>query len=84
MSDANEKLKALISHIHRCVELNENKRVSRKAMAARVGINYRTYTEYLRGVNSPLSMKALLNLLGMLEEQQLTDVIRKWCREDPL
>lgn len=82
--DDNEKLKDLIARVHLYVELNEGGRVSRKAMATRLGVQYRTYTEYRRGVNSPLSMKVILNFLSMLKEEQLSDVMSMWRSKDAL
>ncbi len=47
-------------------------------MAARVGVGYRTYLEYQRGTNAPLAMKALLNLLALLDDQEIVRVVREW------
>ena len=71
-------LKDLLVHVHQLVEANERKRITQPVMAQRIGVSSRTYIEYQRGVNSPLAMKALLNLLGMLEDQQICMVVREW------
>ena len=47
-------------------------------MAGRVGVGYRTYMEYQRGTNAPLAMKAMLNLLALLEDQEIVRVVREW------
>lgn len=47
-------------------------------VAKAIGIKHRTYVEYLRGVNKPLGMIALLNLLSQLPERDLVDLINEW------
>lgn len=72
------QLKELIRGAHSLVEAKEKKRVTQKEMAGRVGVGYRAYMEYQRGKNAPLAMKALLNLLAMLDEQEVVSVVREW------
>lgn len=47
-------------------------------MAGRVGVGYRTYMEYQRGSSAPLGMKAVLNLLSLLDGQEIVRVVREW------
>lgn len=72
------QLKKFIRGAHSLVEAKEKKRITQVEMAERVGVRNRTYTEYLRGVNAPLAMKALLNLLAMLDEEEVVKVVREW------
>ncbi len=72
------ELKELIRGAHFLVEAREKKRVTQQDMAERVGVGYRTYLEYQRGTNAPLAMKALLNLLAMLDDQEIVRVVREW------
>jgi transcriptional regulator with XRE-family HTH domain len=72
------ELKELIRGAHSLIEAREKKRVTQKEMARRIGVGYRTYMEYQRGTNAPLAMKALLNLLAMLEDQEIVRVVREW------
>jgi putative transcriptional regulator len=72
------QLKKFIRGTHSLVEAKEKKRITQVEMAERVGVRYRTYAEYLRGVNAPLAMKALLNLLAMLDEEEVVKVVREW------
>lgn len=72
------QLKKLIRGAHSLVEAKEKKRITQVEMAERVGVGYRTYTEYQRGKNAPLAMKALLNLLAMLDEEEVVKVVREW------
>lgn len=47
-------------------------------MAHRIGVGHRTYLEYQRGTNAPLAMKALLNLLNLLDNDEIVKVVREW------
>jgi len=72
------ELKELIRGAHALVEAREKKRITQEDMAGRVGVGYRTYLEYQRGTNAPLAMKALLNLLVLLDDQEIVRVVREW------
>jgi transcriptional regulator with XRE-family HTH domain len=72
------ELKELISGAHHLVEAREKKRITQTDMAQRIGVGYRTYLEYQRGTNAPLAMKALLNLLNMLDDNEIVKVVREW------
>lgn len=72
-------LKDLISQAHHLIEAKEKKkRITQRQMAQRVGVAHRTYLEYQRGTNAPLAMKALLNLLNMLDDGEIVKVVRAW------
>ena len=45
---------------------------------SRLGISARTYLEYLRGTNSPVGMRVVLDLLCMLDDQSAIQVIQHW------
>lgn len=72
------ELKELIRGAHSLVEAREKKSITQLEMAERIGVGYRTYLEYQRGTNAPLAMKALLNLLVMLDDQEVVRVVREW------
>lgn len=72
------ELKEFIRGAHALIEAREKKRVTQEDMAGRIGVGYRTYMEYQRGTNAPLAMKALLNLLSLLDDQEIVRVIREW------
>jgi putative transcriptional regulator len=71
-------LSGLLREIHHRIEAKERSRISQSAMAERLGISSRTYLEYLRGTNSPIGMKAVLDLLCMLDDQELNQIIQHW------
>ncbi|MGK8195166.1 helix-turn-helix domain-containing protein [Burkholderia cepacia] len=72
------ELKDLISGAHHLVEAKEKARITQTDMAQRIGVGYRTYLEYQRGTNAPLAMKALLNLLNLLDDAEIVRVVREW------
>lgn len=72
------ELKELIRGAHFLVEAKEKGRITQEDMARRIGVGYRTYLEYQRGTNAPLAMKALLNLLNLLRDDEIVRVVREW------
>ncbi|ROH87314.1 XRE family transcriptional regulator [Pseudomethylobacillus aquaticus] len=72
------ELKDLIRGTHHLIEAKEKKRITQVDMAHRIGVGHRTYLEYQRGTNAPLAMKALLNLLNLLENDEIVKVVREW------
>jgi len=72
------ELKILLAKIHKYIEIKEDSDISRERMALRIGVKPRTYTEYRRGTNQPLAMKALLNLLVELTDDEIIKVVRSW------
>lgn len=72
------ELKELISGAHHLIEAKEKRRITQVEMAQRVGVGHRTYLEYQRGTNAPLAMKALLNLLSLLDDDEIVKVVREW------
>ena len=72
------ELNTLINKIHKLIEAKEIKTISQPTMAKRIGVSSRTYTEYSRGTNKPLGMKALLNMLNELNDEDIVKIIRFW------
>jgi putative transcriptional regulator len=68
----------LLRELHHRIEANERCRISQATMAERLGISCRTYLEYLRGKNSPVGMRVVLDLLCMLDDQSMTQIIQHW------
>lgn len=77
-------LQELIRKTHALIEAKKKYRISQHDMAQRIGVHHRTYVEYYRGTNAPLAMKAILNLLAMLEDKEIVDVIREWNKQAEL
>lgn len=72
------ELKELVRGAHSLVEAKKKKRITQADMAERIGVGHRTYLEYQRGTNAPLAMKALLNLLNFLDDDEIVKVVREW------
>lgn len=68
----------LLRELHYRIEAKERARISQAVMAARLGISPRTYLEYLRGTNSPVGMRAVLDLLCMLDDQSVVQIVKHW------
>ena len=68
----------LLRELHHRVEAKERSRISQAAMANRLGISARTYLENLRGTNSPVGMRVVLDLLSMLDDQSVVQLIQHW------
>lgn len=68
----------LLRELHHRIEAKERARISQAVMAERLGVSARTYLEYLRGTNSPVAMRAILDLLCMLDDQSIVQVIQHW------
>ncbi|ENT6930323.1 hypothetical protein ACE65B_000705 [Campylobacter jejuni] len=47
-------------------------------MANRLGISERTYIEWLRETNEPIAMKAVLDMLSQLKDDDVIQVVREW------
>jgi len=75
------ELNNLINKIHKTIEAKEIIDISQKDMAMRIGVAPRTYTEYTRGTNKPLAMKALLNMLNNLDDEDIVKIVRLWGKE---
>ena len=78
------ELNILINKIHKLIEAKEIKTISQPSMAKRIGVQPRTYTEYSRGTNQPLAMKALLNMLNELDNEDIVKVVRLWGKDAPI
>ena len=68
----------MIRGAHHLIEAKEKKRITQEDMAQRIGVGHRTYLEYQRGTNAPLAMKAILNLLNLLDDGEIVKVVREW------
>jgi len=78
------KFNELLREIHHRVEVKERTRITQGAMADRLRISARTYIEYLRGTNSPLSMRAMLDLLSQLTDDEIVIVVREWSLQQEI
>jgi len=75
------ELKNIINRTHSLIEAKEMKKISQSNMAKKIGVSPRTYTEYTRGTNSPLAMKALLSMLNLLDDDEIVKIVRMWNKD---
>ncbi|WP_370510139.1 helix-turn-helix domain-containing protein [Helicobacter pylori] len=52
--------------------------ISQQEMANRLGVSLRTYTEWLRDVNQPLAMRAILDMFSQLNDDDIVKIVRTW------
>ena len=72
------KLSQILKKTHTLIESKEIQSISQQEMANRLGVSLRTYTEWLRDVNQPLAMKAILDMLSQLNDDYIVKVVRTW------
>lgn len=72
------EIASLIRRAHHLLEARECRRIPIREMASRIGVSSRAYAEYERGTNQPLAIKAFLNLLIKLNDDEILNIIRSW------
>ena len=74
----NMNLSQILKKTHTLIESKEIQNISQQYMANRLGVSLRTYTEWLRDVNQPLAMKAILDMLSQLNDDDIVRIVRTW------
>ena len=68
----------LFNLLHNAVEAQRNgKKISQKEMADQLALSMRTYQDWRLGNTKPQSAKAVLEMLGMLDDDEIIRVVRK-------
>jgi DNA-binding transcriptional regulator YiaG len=68
----------LFNLLHNAVEAQGNgKKISQKEMAQKLGISMRSYQDWRLGNAKPQAAKAVLEMLGMLDDDEIIRVVRK-------
>lgn len=68
----------LFNLLHNAVEAQRNgKKISQKEMASELGISMRTYQDWRLGNAKPQAAKAVIEMLGMLDDDEIIRVVRK-------
>lgn len=68
----------LFNLLHNAVEAQNNgKKISQKELATKLGISMRTYQDWRLGNANPQAAKAVLQILGMLDDDEIIRVVRK-------
>jgi transcriptional regulator with XRE-family HTH domain len=72
------RLSELITEAQLKFWATKGQKLTQAKMAEIIGVKSRTYVEYLRGTNEPMAMKALLNLLTLLPDEEITKLLKAW------
>ena len=68
----------LFNLLHNALEAQRNgKKISQKEMANTLGLSMRTYQDWRLGNAKPQAAAAVLQMLGMLEDDEILRVVRK-------
>lgn len=68
----------LFNLLHNALEAQRNgKKISQKEMANTLGLSMRTYQDWRLGNAKPQAAAAVLQMLGMLEDDEIIRVVRK-------
>ncbi|MBN2895550.1 MAG: XRE family transcriptional regulator [Campylobacterales bacterium] len=68
----------LFNILHNAVEAQNNgKKISQKEMATWLGVSMRTYQDWRLGNAQPPAARAVIALLGRLEDEDIVRVVRK-------
>ena len=72
------ELADLFNILHNAVEAQNNgKKISQKEMATTLGVSMRTYQDWRLGNAKPQAARAVINMLGKLEDEDIVRVVRK-------
>lgn len=72
------KVSDIFNILHNAVEAKQfGKKISQRAMADRLGVSMRTYQDWRIGKAGPVAARALMQMLGELEDDEIIRVVRK-------
>ncbi|MBA1437999.1 MAG: helix-turn-helix transcriptional regulator [Epsilonproteobacteria bacterium] len=72
------KIDDLFNILHNSVESQYNgRKISLKDMAKRLGISMRTYQDWKLGRAKPQAAATVMQMLGMLEDEEIIRAVRK-------
>lgn len=72
------ELNDLFNILHNAVEAEKNgRKISQKEMAATLGVSMRTYQDWRLGNAKPQAARAVMEMLGMLDDEDIVRVVRK-------
>ncbi|MHC3995429.1 helix-turn-helix domain-containing protein [Thiomicrolovo sp. ZZH C-3] len=68
----------LFNILHNAVEAQGNgKKITQKEMASLLGVSMRTYQDWRLGNAKPQAARAVMQMLGKLEDEDIIRVVRK-------
>lgn len=63
---------------HRMLSRRHPNKLTQRHMATLINISPRTYVEYVRGIHRPIGMRAMLDLLCLLETEDRESLLKAW------
>ena len=63
---------------HRMLSRRHPKKLTQRHMATLINISPRTYVEYVRGIHRPIGMRAMLDLLCLLDKEDRESLLQAW------
>lgn len=73
-SGVSETLAAIMFGLQRVA----NKRITYASMASTLGVSQRAFSEWMRGAREPAAMEAVLRMLSMLPDEEVSRVLKVW------
>ncbi|WP_456381559.1 XRE family transcriptional regulator [Hydrogenimonas sp.] len=72
------KVNDVFNIVHNAMEAKNNgRKISQKSMAWKLGISMRTYQDWRTGRAQPLAVRALMQMLGELDDEEIVRVVKK-------
>ncbi|WP_457596035.1 helix-turn-helix domain-containing protein [Hydrogenimonas sp.] len=72
------KVSDIFNVVHNALEAkNMGRKISQKAMAERLGVSMRTYQDWRTGKAQPIAARALMQMLGELDDEEIVRVVKK-------
>ena len=72
------ELNDLFNILHNAVEAQYNgKKISQKEMALKLDVSMRTYQDWKLGNAKPQAARVVMEMLGLLEDEDIVRVVRK-------
>ncbi len=72
------KVSDIFNIVHNALEAkNHGRKISQKSMAEQLGISMRTYQDWRTGKAQPIAARALMQMLGELDDDEIVRVVHK-------
>ncbi|WP_201352781.1 helix-turn-helix domain-containing protein [Hydrogenimonas urashimensis] len=72
------KVSDIFNIVHNALEAKNNgKKISQRAMAEELGVSMRTYQDWRTGKAQPIAARALMQMLGELDDDEIVRVVKK-------
>ena len=72
------KVSDIFNIVHNALEAKNNgRKISHKKMAEALGVSMRTYQDWRTGRANPIAARALMQMLGDLDDDEIVRVVKK-------